>query len=143
MGLGRLGLGAVAALFGGGYYFSGSNDFEVVVHRPHAEVYATFNGLRTFSSGLGQAGVQTAGIKTSRPSPNELIFTSGPEGGEQSMRVAFTFEPVAGGQATRVRAAIDVPPVSYEIDGEDIQLSESKVENAIEESVAKIAEQID
>ena len=59
------------------------------------------------------------------------------------MRIAFTFEPVDGGQATRVRAAIDVPPVEYQIDGESLQLSESKVENAIEESVAKIAEQMD
>ena len=145
MGLGRLGLGAGAALFGGGYYFSGTNDFEVVVHRPQAEVYSAFNGLRTFSSGSGlqQAGIATAGVTTSRPSPNELIFTSGPEGGEQSMRIAFTFEPIDGGQATRVRAAIDVPPVKYEIDGEAMELSESKVENAIEESVAKMAEQID
>ena len=144
MGMGRLGLGAVAALFGGGYYFSGTNDFEVVVHRPQAEVYSTFSGLRTFSGGgLQQAGIATAGIRTSRPSANELVFTSGPDGGEMSMRIAFTFEPVDGGQATRVRAAIDVPPVEYEIDGEDMELSESKVENAIEESVAKMAEQID
>ena len=145
MEIGRLGLGAVAVLFGGGYYFSGTNDFEVVVHRPQGEVYSAFNGLRTFSggSGLQQAGIATAGIQTSRPSPNELIFTSGPEGGDKSMRIAFTFEPIDGGQATRVRAAIDVPPVKYEIDGEDMQLSESKVENAIEESVAKMAEQID
>lgn len=144
MGLGRLGLGAGVALFGGGYYFSGTNDFEVVVHQPQAEVYSAFSGMRTFSNtGFQQAGIATAGVKTTRPSPNELIFTSGPEGGEQSMRVAFTFEPVDGGQATRVRAAIDVPPVTYEIDGEDMQLSESKVENAIEEAVAKIAEQMD
>ena len=144
MGMGRLGLGAVAALFGGGYYFSGTNDFEVVVHRPQAEVYSTFSGLRTFSGGgLQQAGIATAGIRTSRPSANELIFTSGPEGGDMSMRIAFTFEPIDGGQGTRVRAAIDVPPVEYEIDGQDMQLSETKVENAIEESVAKMAEQID
>lgn len=144
MGMGRLGVGAVAALFGGGYYFSGTNDFEVVVHRPQAEVYSAFSGLRTFSAGgLQQAGITGAGIKTARPSANELIFTSGPDGGEMSMRIAFTFEPVDGGQATRVRAAIDVPPVEYEIDGEDMQLSETKVENAIEESVAKMAEQID
>jgi len=144
MGLGRLGLGAVAALFGGGYYFTGTNDFEVEVHRPQAEVYSAFSGLRTFSSGgFQQAGIATAGIRTSRPSANELIFTSGPEGGDMSMRIAFTFEPIDGGQGTRVRAAIDVPPVEYEIDGEDMYLSETKVENAIEESVAKMAEQID
>ena len=144
MAMGRLGLGAVAALFGGGYYFSGTNDFEVVVHRPQAEVYSAFSGLRTFSAGgLQQAGITGAGIKTARPSGNELIFTSGPDGGDMSMRIAFTFEPLDGGQATRVRAAIDVPPVEYEIDGENMQLSETKVENAIEESVAKMAEQID
>ena len=83
MGMGRLGLGAVAALFGGGYYFSGTNDFEVVVHRPQAEVYSAFSGMRTFSAGgLQQAGIATAGIRTSRPSANELVFTSGPDGGE-------------------------------------------------------------
>src|SRR5688572_1172146 len=95
MGMGRLGLGAVAALFGGGYYFSGTNDFEVVVHRPQAEVYSAFSGLRTFSAGgLQQAGIATAGIQPSRPSANELVFTSGPDGGDASMRIAFTFEPV-------------------------------------------------
>ena len=136
MEIGRIGL-AVVALVGGGYAVTGEDDFEVTVLRSPSEVHSAFSSARTFSGGL--SAHSTARIRTERPSPNELIYYAGDPGEENGLRIALTFTPDDDGKRTVVTAAIDVPAIEYDIDGEAMVLSESKVEDSFEEDIAAIA----
>jgi hypothetical protein len=139
-------LGATGAALAGGYYFSGTNDFAVTVHRPLPEVNAAISGLRTFNGGLRQAGLATVHVDTARPSDRELIYSAGDAKSDKTMRIAFTFEPGATAGETIVHAAIDVPAVqmpSPEGKSGAYYLSERKVERSIEESVTGIAGDLD
>lgn len=136
-------LGFTGAALAGGYAFSGTNDFAVTVHRPMAEVYSTFSGVRTFNGGFRQAGLATVHVSTSRPSDHELIYSAGDGDTTKTIRIAFTFEPGGNADETVVRAAIDVPPVEMNMHGKRYYLSEAKVERQIEKSVSAIASDID
>ena len=139
-------LGVAGATLAGGYYFSGTNDFAVTVHRPMPEVYSTFSGLRTFNDGLQRAGLASVHVNTARPSDHELIYSAGSADSKQTMRIAFTFEAGASPGETIVHAAIDVPPVDMPAPAGKhgrYVLSESKVEKAIQASVADLAADLD
>ena len=136
--VGRLGIIA-AALFGGGYVITGESDFEVPVNRPADEVYSAFSGARTFNGGLRNAGYAKVKVRTERPSDKEIVFWSGEEGAKNAMRIALTIEPGSSAKQSTLTAAIDVPAVEYDVDGEDMVLSESKVEDVFEENIAAIA----
>lgn len=127
---------------GSGYVMSGSRDFTVEIGRPLPEVYETFNGIKTFGSGLRDEGFDVPETIVTRPSDHELVFTSPASDPARSSRIAFTFEPGANNAMTKVTAAIDVPPVQTIIDGEQKQLSEDKVEAQFKEAIGDMAKQM-
>lgn len=136
-------IGIALAAAGGGYVALGERDFSVTVHRPIEDTYAAFSAVHTFGGGLRTYGFDNAKVTIARPSEHEIVFSIPSTESQAGSRIALTFEPVAGGRATTITAAIDVPAVPYPEAGRNMVLSEAKVEAKFEEAIATMAERLD
>ena len=118
----------------------GSEDFTVKIAREPSRVAAA----------LGQISLDEKmaalfpGLKVERSTPAEgQLFYDVPGDAEFRAAVHFTLEPVDGGKATIVHAAIDVPEVKVTIDTKTKVISETKVEFGMREIVQKIGTKLE
>ena len=109
-------------------------DFAVDVKRTPAQVYAPLAGAETGDARLVLPGIR---IERTRPSDTEILYTI-PGSGDFASTIRFQLEPQAGGAATRIHAFVHIPAVRATLDGQLKELSERKVEAAVE-SVVKAA----
>lgn len=110
----------------------GGEDFAVDVERSPAKVSGLLREL-TFTD--EQQALKGFRIATTRPGEREIVFTipaverPGKPTGESVIRL--TLEPVRDGAATRIHAAVDVPPVRIMMGQPNKVLSEMKVEREL------------
>ena len=118
----------------------GSEDFTVRIDRPPDRVMQALGHGELDSELSGHF----PGLKLQRTAPakNEVLYTLPGDSAFPTV-IHFTFEPVEGGKATVVHAAIDVPPVRITLKGKPKEISETKVERAIEELVEKTGSKLE
>jgi hypothetical protein len=103
------------------------DDFTVEVKRPIGAVYAPLA-----AADVGEARRVFPGmtVARTRPSDGEILYTiPGSYGSDATVRLRL--EPVRGGEATVIHAAVHTPLVHARIDGSDKVLSEFQVELAL------------
>ena len=112
----------------------GSEDFTVRIARPpdrvmqalgHGELDGELSGL-------------FAGLKLNRtePAENEVVYTLPGDSAFPAV-IHFTFEPVEGGKATVVHAAINVPATEIVLKNSSKEINEFRVERAVKKLVEK------
>lgn len=110
----------------------GEEDFAVTVEAPAARVESALDGI----SASGQFAELFPGVKAqrTRPSPGEILYTM-PGTGDFPAQVRFRIVAVGGTGASAkgsvVHVAVDVPPVRTAITGQQMVLSETKVEHSV------------
>ena len=118
----------------------GSEDFTVRIARP-ADRVAQVLGHGELDT---EISTYLSGIKLQRtePTKNEVVYTMPGDGAFPAV-IHLTFEPVEGGKATVVHAAIDMPAVKIVLKGKTKAISETKVELAVKELVEKVGSKLE
>ena len=118
----------------------GSEDFAVRIARP-ADRVAQVLGHGELDSELSG---HFPGMKLQRAAPtnNDVVYTLAGDGAFPAV-IHLTFEPVDGGKATVVHAAIDVPAAKIVMKGKTKEISEFRVERALKELVEKIGSKLE
>ena len=117
----------------------GSEDFTVRIDRPTDRVMQALGHGELDSELSGHF----PGLKLQRTAAkNEVLYTL-PGDSDFPTVIHFTFEPVEGGKATVVHAAVDVPPVRIAMKGKPKEISETKVERAVKELVEKTGSKLE
>lgn len=109
----------------------GGPDFMVVVNGSPGEVETALASLDTHLS-TSSFGVQPAVM--SRPGPGEVLYTIPGFEPFGDGKIHFTIESEIGG-TSRIKVDIEVPPVPTFIDGEQMVISEKKIEKLFEEEM--------
>lgn len=119
----------------------GSEDFAFRIERPADKVEAAFGKA---SIGGGELASMIPGLKLvrSEPAQNEVLYTI-PGDGAFEATVKLTFEPVDGGKATVLHAAIDAPRSEVTFEGKAMVISETKVELMIGKVLRKAARKLE
>ena len=135
----RLGWAALAILLLSGCG-RGGEDFTVRIDRP-ADRVAQVLGHSELDSELSG---HFSGIKLQRaePTKNEVVYTLPGDGAFPAV-IHFTFEPVEGGKATLVHAAIDVPAVKIVLKGKAQEISETRVELVVKKLVENVGSKLE
>ena len=117
----------------------GSEDFTVRIDRPTDRVMQALGHGELDSELSGHF----PGLKLQRTAAkNEVLYTL-PGDSDFPTVIHFTFEPVEGGKATVVHAALDVPPVRITLKGTPKEISETKVERAVKELIEKTGSKLE
>ncbi len=118
----------------------GAEDFTLRITRP-ADRVATVLGHDGLDSELSR---HFSGMKLQRAAPtkNEVIYTLAGDGAFPAV-IHLTFEPVDGGKATVVHAAIDVPAAEIVLKGKTKEISEFRVERAMKKPVEKVGSKLE
>lgn len=119
-------LPALALLSGCGG--SDAEDFSVEINRPAAAVYAPLSAVDVKEARMIFTGIA---VDRSRPSDTEILYTI-PGTGDFPATIRFKLQPKDGDKVTVVHAFVHVPPVRATIDGVPKQISERKVEIALQ-----------
>ena len=118
----------------------GSEDFTVRIDRPADRVAQML--------GHGELDRELSGhfsnikLQRTEPTENEVVYTMPGDGASPAV-IHFTFEPVEGGKATVVHAAIDVPAIKIVLKGKTKAISETRVERAVKELVQKVGSKLE
>lgn len=126
--------GLLTALLLAGCGSGEAEDFAVEIKRPAATVYAPLSTVDLAEARLVFAGLT---VDRSRPSDTEILYTI-PGSGDFPATIRFQLEPK--GDATVVHAFVRAPAVRATIDGVRKEVSERKVERALE-SIVKATKQ--
>lgn len=118
----------------------GSEDFTVRIARPADRVMQALG----HSALDGEMSGRFPGMKLARtePAKGEVVYTL-PGDSTFPAVIHLTFEPVDGGQATVVHAAIDVPSVKVAFKGKAKVISETRVERAVHTLVQEIGSKLE
>ena len=103
----------------------GGEDFALEIAESPAAVYAS---LRELNYSVEERMFEDLQIRTTRPRDNQIVYTVPADDGEETT-IALTLEPIQGGRATRVHAAVDMPLIR--IEDREIVLSEWLIENEL------------
>jgi hypothetical protein len=107
---------------------SDAEDFSVEIKRPAAAVYAPLTAVDVKDARMIFTGIA---VDRSRPSDTEILYTI-PGTADFPATIRFKLEPKDGDKVTVVHAFVHVPPVRATIDGVPKQISERKVEMALQ-----------
>ncbi len=118
---------------------SSAEDFAIEIKRPAATVYAPLSSVDLKDARMLFPGIV---VERSRPSDTEILYTI-PGSGDFPATIRFQLEPKADGATTLVHAFVHVPAVRATIDGVDKQVSEKKVEIALQGLVKATASSLE
>ena len=98
------------------------------INRSPKEVYTALS-----QSSVGELGTLLPDLKVVRTSPGdlEILYIFPKSADAKEAKVHFVLEPLNGGNATNVRATVDVPAVKTKVKGEAKVLSAAKVANEL------------
>lgn len=128
-----------AGLGGCGQGMGDGSDFAVDIRGSLPEVYKTFSGITSNGHGLRGGGFGMPKVAVSRPSDHELVFTAPSAKADEPSRIAFAFTPGKEPGMTHVSATIDVPRIAMPDSGENMYLSETKIEDSFKDAVEDLA----
>ena len=113
----------------------GSEDFTVRIARPADRVMQVLGHAELDRLLAGRfPGLK---IERTQPASNEVLYTV-PGDGRFPAAIHLTFEALNGGKETVVHAAVDVPPVKVDFDGNTKMISETKVERALRDVIESV-----
>jgi hypothetical protein len=133
-------IGMLAVLSGCGEDKQGAEDFTVEVRKSPSEVA---DAIAHLDFGAEQAAFSGLVITASRPSRDEIVYTMPardlPDRSVGESVIRLTLEPIRGGSATTIHAAVDVPPVRMLMGEANKELSERKVERELRKVLAALS----
>lgn len=116
-----------------------AEDFTVEVKRPLATVYAPLSSIDLAEARRVFPGIA---VDRSRPSDAGILYTI-LGSGDRPTTIRFQLEPRDGGSATAVHAFVSVPAIRATIDGVPKEVSERKVELALQSIVKSTARSLE
>ena len=116
----------------------GEDDFSVDVAMPTSQVQGQ---LMALTGGDFQQMAGIAPLRPMNPEPGILRYQFFGDNGEERGTLQFRIEGLDGGRS-RIHAALDLDAVEYEVDGDDMVVSEYRAESELENSLQSWAKKV-